>query len=274
MRTFISLLTLVLISLGSNAQGGKDYNVMVIPFDPAMYFSDSDQMLAQYNRKSIPEVRKQFRYGLNANLSAQILSSHGSRSMLQDTTQDVQEDLYTIYKNITYFGDKSTGPQILAPGEKTANKGGGVASLFKKKNDKAQQNNTNALMPEKHEAQDYINVKIHSKEMMTYLSEKYNTDVFLFINQFNLVTNYEHCLDRANNVFEREVLVHYSVFDANGNQLSGDVARVHFPSNSNNIAEIMKANFPELSKNIYASLPSSSKVGEPADAEPNHAIKD
>lgn len=274
MKTFSSIALLVLLSFITMAQAGHDYNVMVIPFDPGMYFSDSDQMLAEYNRKSIPEVRKQFRYGLNANLSAQILSSHGSRSMLQDTTKDVQEDLYVIYKNITYFNDKSTGPQVLQPGEKPANKNGGVAGLFKKKTDKDQQNNTDALMPEKHEAQDYINVKIHSKEMMSYLSDKYNTDVFLFINQFNIVTNYEHCLDRANNVFDREVLVHYSVFDANGNQLSGDVARVHFPSNSNNIAEIMKVNFPELSKNIYASLPSDSKVGSASNEEPSHTIKD
>lgn len=274
MKTFSSIATLVLLSLMTMAQAGHDYNVMVIPFDPGMYFSDSDQMLAEYNRKTIPEVRKQFRYGLNANLSAQILSSHGSRSMLQDTTKDVQEDLYTIYKNITYFNDKSSGPQVLQPGEKPANKGGGVAGLFKKKSDKDQSNSNSALMPEKHESQDYINVKIHSKEMMTYLSEKYNTDVFLFINQFNLVTNYEHCLDRANNVFDREILVHYSVFDANGKQLSGDVAKVHFPSNSNNIAEVMKANFPELSKNIYASLPNGSKVGDGANQEPSHTIKD
>ena len=243
--------------------------VMVIPFNPDMYFSDSDQMLAAYNHKSIPEVRKMFRYGVNMNLNARIMSEYGSRSLLTDTTTDVMADLATIYKNITYYSDESMGPQVLAPGEKQKN-GGGIGKFFKKNEDNKNEGNASGTQTRsKHEARQYINVKVHSREMLQYLAEKYNVDMFLFVNQFNLQTNYEHCLDRANNVFERDLIIHYSVFDAQGKQLSGDIAEVHFPSNNNNMDVIMKENFPVLADEVFANLPNKSKVGDIGDDESN-----
>lgn len=249
--------------------------VMIIPFNPDMYFSDSDQMLSEYNKKTIPEVRKMFRYGVSMNLNTRILSEYGSRSLLNDTTTDVMADLYSIYKNITYYSDESMGPQVLAPGEKPE-KNKGFGKFFNKNNDNSNMGNPSGTQTTgKHEPRQYINVKIHSKELLVYLAEKYNVDVFLFVNQFNLVTNYEHCLDRANNVFQRDVIIHYSVFDANGNQMSGDIAEVHFPSNSNNMDMIMKENFPALADEVFANLPNRSKLGASGDEpnELNHNVK-
>lgn len=274
MRHLITTLVCAMLVLSLAAQNSGRPNIMVIPFDPDMYFSDSDQMLAKYNQTSVPEVRKLFRYGLTSTMSAKIMSEYGTRSMLQDTTKDVQEDLYAIYKNISYYEDKSSGPQVYAEGEKPAKKSGGFFKRNNSNNDMGTADNVATI--DKHEARNYINVKVHSKELLTYISEKYNTDIFLFINQFNLATNYEHCLDRANNVFQREVLVHYSVFDAQGNQLAGDVALVNFPSNSNDIMAIMKANFPALSDNVLASLPNRvrSTSQDEIEHDMNHSIRE
>lgn len=269
-------LFILAIGLFTQLAAQNQPRVMVIPFNPDMYFSDSDQMLSEYNNKTIPEVRKMFRYGVSMNLNTRILSEYGSRSLLNDTTTDVMADLYSIYKNITYYSDESMGPQVLAPGEKPEKKGGGLGKFFKKNEDNSDMGNSSGTQTtSKHEPREYINVKIHSKELLAYLAEKYNVDVFLFVNQFNLVTNYEHCLDRANNVFERDIIIHYSVFDANGNQMSGDIAEVHFPSNTNNMDKIMKDNFPGLADEVFANLPNKSKVSASGDEENelNHNVK-
>lgn len=227
-------------------------SVMIIPFDPAMYFSDSDEMLAKYNQKNIKEIRTLFRYGLNINLNARVMTQYETTNLLSDTSNGSLNDLALIYKSISYFGDEPMPEKKeLTEKENTNNKK--ISNLFKKKEeDKTEQNlkQQQFKMPRK-----YINVKIQNKELLSYLAEKYHVDLFLFANQFNLETNYEQCLDRANNIFQRELMVHYSLFDKNGKQLAGGITHVDFPSNSNDMMDIMKTNFPKLTDQMVNQFP-------------------
>lgn len=264
------LLLLVVISVSARAQGPS---VMVIPFDPDMYFCDSDEQLSQYNKLTIKEVRQQFRYGLNMNLNARILSAHSTKTMLTDTTADLAKDLYAIYKGISYYADKSMASSSVTGEDPQPSGGKGVGKVFKKTtNNDGQGNASNTKPTSKTEARNYMNVKIHNPAMLQYLHDKYGTEVFLFINQFNLVTNYEHCLDRANNVFQREVMIHFSVFDYTGKQIAGDVAIVNLPSNNNNLDLIIKEKFPVIADYIKGQLPHNSTIGNDAVA-PNTMIK-
>lgn len=259
------------VALGSSIMAQAP-SVMVIPFDPDMYFCDSDQNLAEYNRMTIKEVRQQFRYGLNMNLNARILSAYNTKTMLTDTTADVAKDLYAIYKSISYFSDKSMATSSVTD-EEPQPSGKGIGGVFKKNTDnKGQGNASGSKSSNGTEARNYMNVKIHNVAMLEYLHNKYGTEVFLFINQFNLVTNFEHCLDRANNVFEREVMIHFSIFDYTGKQLAGDVAIVNLPSNNNNLDEIIKEKFPVIADYVKKQLPHNSTIGNDAVA-PNSMIK-
>lgn len=231
----------------------EEPSVMIIPFNPDMYFSDSDQDLAKYNQKSIPEVRKMFRYGLSINLNARIMKEHDSRSMISDSAKDAKLDLYRIYNSIGYYQDKAKSVQVKEEMEDD-NKGliGKTKGFFSKKND---EQNSEEDADKGDDYRKYMNVRIKNPELLPYLSEKYGTEIFVFINQFNLKTNYEHCLDRATNTFEREVLVHFSIFDKDGNQLAGDIASVYFPSNSNDLMDIMRNNFPPISDFLARNIP-------------------
>ncbi len=225
----------------------KPNAVMIIPFDPNMYFSDADDQLAKYNGKSIKEVRTLFRYGININVNAKILSLYQTRPLLTDTAKRAVEDLYAIYKGISYFKDKSM-PLSEAEEKAYATEEKKKISVAGKSLESEGQMASSLKQPVvRHE---YMNVKIHDKRMLLYLKEKYGTDVFVFLNQFDLVTNFEHCLDRATNTFERDIKVHFSILDYTGKQLAGDVAIVHFPSNSNDITEIMRDNFPVIADYI------------------------
>jgi hypothetical protein len=228
---------------------------MIIPFDPDMYFSDSDEMLAKYNKKNVKEVRTLFRYGLNINLNARIMSQYKTTNLLSDSSSNALNDLALIYKSISYFSDEPIPTaEELTQKESQPKKTG----IFQKSQDDKAQNNTkqqDLKMPKK-----YINVKIQNKELLSYLSEKYGVDLFLFCNQFNLETNYQHCLDRATNTFQRELMVHYSLFDKTGKQLAGGITQANFPSNSNDIMNIMKTNFPQLSEQMATRLPGAPPV--------------
>jgi len=224
-------------------------SVMIIPFDPNMYFSDADDQLAKHNKKSVKEVRTLFRYGLNINLNARVMTQYGTVSLLSDSTQGAANDLAMIYKSISYFQDDVPAP----PADETSTATNGKKSIFKVSKESDAQGNTKSLdnkIPKK-----YMNVKVVNKDLLNYLSEKYKVDVFLFCNQFNLQTNYEHCLDRTTNTYQRDLWVHYTLFDKTGKQIAGGITQSHFPSNSNDMMDIMKTNFPKLSDEMAAKLP-------------------
>ena len=65
----------------------------------------------------------------------------------------------------------------------------------------------------------------------------------------------EGITDIALKIYRRKLKLHYSVFDVSGKQVYGDVAVVDFPSNSNDIAEIMQQNFPKIGESIVQHLP-------------------
>ena len=50
-------------------------------------------------------------------------------------------------------------------------------------------------------------------------------------------------------------MVHYSIFDDTGKQLAGGVASTYFPSNSNDIFDIMGSNFPDIADHVTNRLP-------------------
>ncbi len=259
MKTFIliSIATLFIGTTGFVPQQGDDSSVMIIPFSPHMYFSDADQELAKFNDKNVKEVRTLFRYGVNMNLNATILNQHRTRQMLSDTASDANADLSKIYQTITYFEDKPLQPEIAGDASEEVEEE--KPRLFKSRDRQAQQT---TKVAKDETARRYMNVRINNPKMLPFLREKYGTDLFLFINQFNLVTNYEHCLDRATNTFEREFVVHYSIFDYTGKQIAGDAVHITFPSNSNNIMNLMKTNFPPLAQLVARTLPNNVRVKE------------
>lgn len=260
----LTVITLILLSPVYAVSGGK--SIMIIPFDPDMYFSDSDQELARYNQVSIPEVRAMFRYGLNTNLNAHILAAYETRPLLSDTIEDALDDLNAIYRSLRYRKEKPMG-SMFAQQEKEEDialvqeeRRGGLGRILNRNNGDRDAQRANRYEERERENRRYMNVVVNNTEMFRYLSGKYGTDLFLFVNQFELATNYEKCLDRATNNFERTVKVHYSLFDRNGEQIAGDVVKVNFGSNTNDIMKIMRTQFPPISQKLFSSLPPEGRI--------------
>ncbi len=83
---------------------------------------------------------------------------------------------------------------------------------------------------------------------------------FVFINQFELKTNFKNCLDSSTGTFTREINVHYSIYNVGGEQVGGDVITTQSPTSENDMDEIVKDNFPKLSRQITREMPRGART--------------
>ena len=63
-------------------------------------------------------------------------------------------------------------------------------------------------------------------------------------------TNYNNCIDIARHVYKRELIISYSVYDAKGKQVDGNLAHAYFPSDSNRASDIAERTFPVIASSI------------------------
>jgi len=236
--------------------------LMIIPFNTYNYLSDADPELARANDRDPGTISTLFRYGLNYNLSARVISK-GTYDILTDTTIDSQKDLWMIYSSIKYQFEK---PIDIYAKDSAEDKSIKQPDLFGNGGEVAEEEEEKKKLFQKEEVVEetgdrrYLNAVITHPEIFANLQSKYGTDLFLFINQFELITNYNHCLDRSKNYFERKVVVHYSLYDATGRQLKGDAVYVTFSSGETNIDKIIADHFPIISDRLNESILASTNA--------------
>jgi hypothetical protein len=105
------------------------------------------------------------------------------------------------------------------------------------------------------EEDQYMNAVLTDAAFLSALHETYGTERFVFVNQFEIRTNYKSCLDIANKIYQREILLHFSVFDQKGKQLAGACVKSSFPSDSNNAYDIIRNCFSELAGYVAMCTP-------------------
>jgi hypothetical protein len=100
-----------------------------------------------------------------------------------------------------------------------------------------------------------LHAELLDPSVLTYFYDRYGTDLFVFLNQLEIRTNYAHCLDRSTGDFVREISIHYSLYDVSGKLFSADVVTVMVRSNTNDLYEVMARAFPALSAAVVSGLP-------------------
>ncbi len=235
--------------------------ILVIPFDPYLYFSDADAEIAAKSNMAMPKVRQMFRRRLNALLDVQ---GYEMIRLIGGKSKDSTSDLNKIYGSVTY------GYQDLIYSEYNPNNAQyklqdnpvpDEKGWFEKKRDKMQganQSTATSYNTPKDNGK-YFGVRIKDPEFFTYFKQKYDVDYYIFINQFEVKTNYENCLDRAALNYERTFITHYSIFDINGKQIAGNKFKTNYNSNSNYIYTIVSDNAPKIVERIMADIPPPNK---------------
>jgi len=241
MRNYLTIFLLIfgtsLMAQGNGPDTIRYSKILLVPYNPMMHLSDADDDISRYSEKNKDQVRKQFREGLLQNVDARLITTYQTYVLQNSVNKDELLDLETIYGSINYRMD-TVFPVSHPSGKDTI-------SFVKK------------LFGKKASAGDlkYMNATLSHPELLQIYSKKYGTDLFVFLNQFEIITHYNDCYDLALKTYRRELKVHYSVYDAAGRQVYGDVAAVNFGSNSNDVGDIIQKNFPAIGNYVYNHIP-------------------
>ncbi|HEY8402914.1 MAG TPA: LysM peptidoglycan-binding domain-containing protein [Cytophagaceae bacterium] len=230
--------------------------VLIIPFDPYLYFSDADDEIAAKSNMNRTKVRQVFRRRLNALLDA---PGYETIHLLGGKAKDSLSDINKVYSSVTYnyqeiIDNPYANERLRQGGAQEIEVGKSNKSWLDKQKAKITGlNESKYNIPKDHGK--YFGVLIKDPEFFNYFNRKYSIDYYIFVSQFEVKTNYENCLDRAALNYERTFTTHYSIFDASGKQIAGNKFKTHYNSNSNYIYQIVSDNIPKIAERILLELP-------------------
>ena len=139
--------------------------------------------------------------------------------------------------------------------EKVKNK---VGELTEKKEENKLNHPGEGELGEKKEQIDnefkFMNVIMARPEMLQFYAEKYECDEFLFITQFEVRTLYPQHTDRWTSNYTRQIALHFALYDHRSNLKYGDVVRVRFDDNSNDLETIIRNTLPYAAQKIAESI--------------------
>lgn len=238
--------------------------ILVVPFDPHLYFSDADDAIAEVSNIPRVKVREVFRRRLNALIDP---PGYEVIHLLGGNFEDTLTDLNKVYSSVSYnymdvkeqeivdvqdhnpLGEK----EEVEPEEKTLK--GWVNKQKNKIKGTPNQGAVKSGIENGRFAGKFFGVNISDPEFFTFFDEKYSVDYYVFISQFEVVTDYNHCLDLATENYRRFFLAHYTIYDKEGTIVAGSKFRVNYDSNSNNINTIVGDNMMKVAEEVTRQLP-------------------
>jgi hypothetical protein len=221
-----------------------EHSIMLIPYDPRFYLSDADKDIAEATKKTPQTIRTYFHNRAEWFTWRELKRIYPTVSLLQnDTLQDYIAAAGSLF-SVTAF--EYATPSMKIPEQIVAD----MPSASKNASDSRIA--TNYLNNDNHNR--YMKADIKNKSILTQLGNQYGTDIFVFLTQFEIKTNYKNCLDIANKIYEREIRLHFTIYDKNGKLIGGNYAVATIPSDVNHMDEIVLKCFPLLSKGIAAAL--------------------
>jgi hypothetical protein len=243
MMTFLKAVFLFtgIIALSSFTafHGDDSKTILFIPYKPVMHLSDADADIAENSRVNVRQVRVLMRNALNEQLTLRLRETFNVRQLIEIGTADEKDDLNNFFDSENfYLSKRDTGNKN--PGNEVAS-GNPYFGIFKEK-----------TSPDY--GSSYMNVSLNKPVLFKELSSDYEAAYFVVLTQFEIKTHYNECIDIANRVFRREYLVHFSVFDADGNQTGGTAVSYDAGPDINSINKIRRTVFPELVEKICAQV--------------------
>jgi LysM repeat protein len=238
-------------------EGKQKQRVLVVPFDPYLYFSDADDEIARHSKIPRQNVRHVFRGRLNALMAPE---GYETINLLGGVYRDSVSELSTLYKSLSYgYQDNKQSRYNQQPVVKAKERENALDWVKRKKEDLNIKGGQPATVPVAQDQNKHFGVKVKDPKFFTHFNNQYGVDYYVFINQFEVKTNYENCLDRATWNYERDFLVHYSIYDSKGELVSGNKVKVPYQSNMNDVQRIVSDNMPNMARRVLADLPQAQK---------------
>lgn len=206
---------------------------MVIPFEPKLYMSQIDHKINTETKLNQKEIKEAFRKGINAELAKALKQKYEVLDLLKDTAK-YKKDILTIYKNITFNYEKVPDQSnYKAPVEEK-----GKSTTIK---------NGQILVESNADAR-FMNAKVTGPSLIPGLFAKYKTDLFVFINQLDIVSNQLTSGDMG--MSERIITIHYTVYTVDAKEINSGTCSIKFPTDANNPSKILSGYVSKLGVEI------------------------
>ena len=240
--------------LVNNLLRTEAYKILLIPFDPKLYMSEIDKNIAKESNMNFDQIRNNFRFALDENIFIEFKQRYSIFSLLSDTNK-TSLDLNYIYQSIGYKYD-------VVPKENPSNENnmkkmiGKVTNPLKEKEEDKPKIQNGQLAVEMNSDKRFMNTVISDPNLLTFLNKKYLSDIFIFINELDIKNDLSSSFDINANTYQREVTVHYSIFNKEGKNIHSGVAVTHFSSDLNNPKKIAASCFASVAQTIFSGFSS------------------
>ena len=243
MFALVALVFLQVNVYGQEAVNEKSF--LLLPYHPDFYLSDAERDISRQSGRDPDEFRTYFRQTLDRNLHEELDKAGRCVSLLQDTTLRSIKILENFYNQTAYNYHEPVGKRADVLTGKSE----------KRKREKAYDDLHTAphSFATRGDAR-YLRAEVKDTSLLPGLAGRFGADYIISINQLEIKTNYNTCIDIANKIYRREVIVHYSVFDSRGREVAGNFEFSFFPSDSNKDTAIAERCFPEIASAIAKHL--------------------
>lgn len=215
----------------------KKYKIMIIPFENRMYMSEIDYHINKETKLNAKQIKAQMRDGINEQLYKKLKNKMNVVDLLDDTVK-TKKDLADIYQYLSYDYQKvpdqnNYKPPVKEKEEKTIQKG--------------------QLVVETNSDARFMNAKIKNATLVPYLTGKYKTNIYLFINELDIKALNGSPADFNSNS-ERKIIVHYTVYTSDAKEINSGIAEVALPTNVNSITKINQSYFSQIADIIASRI--------------------
>ena len=270
MKRIVQIL-LVLISCASMSYGQEflDFNsrynrqkrVLVVPFDERIYFNDATAEIAKRDGLTHDEIMEYFRYQLNLQLVNSLIDSCEVVDLFKDNTREDEADISGLYTTMSYelrlaeFELDTENMGALA--RKRAEK---LEEARRKQREEEMKNarpgiQNGELVGRKQQTDDmYLHIIIGQPEVLKEIASRRKVDYFLFVNQFDIKTDYRDPYISGQRNVQRLMRVHFSIYNSNGEFVSGNYASTKVPYYEDSKERIVNQYFPEIMRQILKKL--------------------
>jgi hypothetical protein len=232
MKKVVFFLISCVLSITTYAQ--IKHKVMLIPFESKLYMSQIDHKINAETKLSQKEIKEAFRKGINAELAKALKQKYEVLDLLKDTAK-YKKDILAIYKSITFSYEK-------VPNQSN------YKAPVEEKGKNATIKNGQILVESNADAR-FMNVKVTSPVLIPSLYAKHKTDLFLFVNQLDIISNQLAAGDMGA-AAERIITLHYTVFTVDAKEINSGTCSIKFPADVNTPAKIVSGYVSKLGTEI------------------------
>lgn len=227
----------------------NNQSLLLVPFESRMFLSDVNRELSQTNDLSAQEIVNRFTSAVDQSIlyTFQKRCEVSSFYLLDD--KESESDLSYIYSNI-----KLEYELVEEAGDKKGLKK--LKSKLKKEDNSYERGRIEGgqVITKRDDRERYMKAVVKDQQMLDSMHYKFDNKYFLFVNELDIKNIYEGAHQMAQMDYNREIKLHYTLYQKDGEILSTGVSRTTFPAQLNDINVIIKDYFPILAQQIYTDL--------------------